>query len=153
MTSYCPLFEPGLVDIERSSLEENFVEPFNDSERRKELLKGLKSFLEKFDQFQIEYEAWINGSFATKKEKPEDIDVVIFFNQEELNSLNDQQQKKFEEVILNADSSALKAKYNCEIFFNPKNDKEFRNYWLGMFGYTRSEDPKGIPRLLVNNSE
>jgi len=77
MTEYSPLFEPGFHEIAVEDLYKLFVAPFNDCTRRQELTEKLKLFLNKLDDIDASFEVWLDGSFATKKITPGDIDIVI----------------------------------------------------------------------------
>ncbi len=60
-----------------SDLESVFVTPFESNERRKILLSRLAAFTERLKEVPIDMEVWIDGSFATAKENPGDIDLVV----------------------------------------------------------------------------
>ncbi len=75
-----PLFEPGFHEIELNRFEEVFVTPFNDSTHRKYLLDRFLAFLSVFNAIGINCEIWVDGSFATTKNKPSDIDIIFFYN-------------------------------------------------------------------------
>ena len=40
-----------------------------------------------------------------------------------------------------------KIRYSIDVLLLPSNDINNRSYWRGWFGFSRNEQPKGIPRL------
>lgn len=143
MTEHSPLFEPGFHEIDIDDLEKLFVTPFNDGTRRKELADNLKLFLNKLKEIDARFEIWVDGSFVTEKIKPGDVDIAIIFEPDEINNLP-QNQIDF----LNTDQKILKIRYNLDVYYVP-NDLHKKSYWKGLFGFSRSEQPKGIPRFYL----
>jgi hypothetical protein len=141
-----PLLQPGIHDITRSDLSINFVSPFTSQEKRVQLIERFNYLIEKVEQIGISFEIWINGSFVTKKEEPNDIDVAFFYDPIQANSLPTDKKMILQEV---ANNSFSKYRYNCDVYFIPNNDTALRSYWRGWFGYTRAEMPKGFARITV----
>ena len=71
---YEPLFPPGFHNITIDQLEKIFSIPFENSKVRKNYVVRLEYFLNKLEAIGISFEVWIDGSFATKKVNPADID-------------------------------------------------------------------------------
>jgi hypothetical protein len=70
-----------IFEIDKSVFETTFV--YND--RRKALYKELQSFSTEIKQLlNSPIKMWIDGSFTTQKELPNDIDLVTFINAEPL---------------------------------------------------------------------
>ncbi len=143
MIDHSPLFKPGFHEIDVDDLDKLFVEPFNDRTRRKELADKLKLFLNKLKEIDAHFEIWIDGSFATEKIKPGDVDIAIIYEPQEINSLP-QNQIEF----LDTDQNLLKIRYNLDVYYIPNNFHD-KSYWKGLFGFSRSEQPKGIPRFYL----
>ena len=85
---------------------------------------------------------WIDGSFATKKAEPKDIDIVIFLNQEQIATLGSQiAQFRMPHSMLNYGMDA----YIVEVFDEGSRFQSFtlRNkaYWNSLF--TRSKVTRG----------
>lgn len=141
-----PLLQPGIHDITKSDLSNHFVSPFANQEKRIQLIERFNYLIEKVELIGIPFEIWINGSFVTKKEEPNDIDIAFFYDPVEANSLPTDKKIILEEV---ANSSFSKYRYNCDVYFIPNDNPALRSYWRGWFGYTRSETPKGFARITV----
>lgn len=141
-----PLFAPGFHDINEADIPRFFVEPFNEKDRREKLAAGLAQLLEKLKELALKFEVWLDGSFATEKPEPEDIDVAVFFDINAVNALDDDGKRALEVLSIQVDT---KVRYNCHIYFIPNHDPNIRSYWRGWFGFARGEVPKGIPRMFV----
>ena len=75
---------------------------------------------------------------------PDDIDILIVFNPLEVNALPVDKHPIINELF-NRDLS--KIRYNLDVLLLPSDDINKRSYWRGWFGYSRTEIPKGIPRI------
>lgn len=147
MQEFDPIFEAGFHDITMDQIEEIFVENFDNSDNRKYLMSRLKVLLNIISEINIKFEIWIDGSFATKKQNPNDIDIAIICDPIMLNSLPED--KKIVLLNLFNNRTNTKLRYSCDIYFFPQNDIKQRSYWRGWFGFSRDEKPKGIPRLFL----
>ena len=141
-----PLLLPGIHDITKSDLSNHFASPFSNQEKRIQLIERFNYLIVKVELIGIPFEIWINGSFVTNKEEPNDIDIVFFFDPVKVNYLPADKKILLEEVANNAFS---KYRYNCDVYFIPNDNQVLRSYWRGWFGYTRSETPKGFARITV----
>jgi len=140
-----PLFTPGIKDIDITHLNRLFLDPFAEQIRRQNLINNFGIFLDMLRNIGISFEAWIDGSFATKKEEPNDIDIVFFYNQADLDSLSNDKKVEFENL---KNHDLVKHRYNCDVYF-VIDDIHDRGYWRGMFGFDRNENPKGIARIRI----
>lgn len=69
---------PGIVDC---TLEE-INQSFGTNERRKELIGKLCQYIQKIQEIGLSGLMIINGSFATSKEEPGDIDAILVLGEE-----------------------------------------------------------------------
>ncbi|MEH6652009.1 MAG: hypothetical protein V7707_18460 [Motiliproteus sp.] len=143
---YPALLEAGMHNMTLSDLKSVFVEPFENVERREKLLNRFEEFIARLKDVPINMEVWIDGSFATKKEHPRDIDLVVVRAQDEVNKLPIEKQLILKELF--QDQKTTKLRYECDAYFviDNMNDK---SYWRGLFGFDRNEKPKGIARIKV----
>lgn len=141
-----PLLLPGIHDIAKETLATQFIDPFSIQERRKLLVEKFYYLLEKVESVGISFEIWINGSFVTKKDEPNDIDIAFFFDPNQVNSLSADRVSLLREI---SDNSLSKYRYNCDVYFIPNDNASLRSYWRGWFGFTRSESAKGFVRINI----
>jgi len=143
MSDYLPLFKPGFHDIKLEDLDNLFVIPFNDVSRRRELTDNLKIFLYKLREINAKFEVWIDGSYLTKKITPGDVDIAILYDPEEINSI-----PKHDQDFLMTPNKENKIRYGLDAYFVP-DERNSKCYWRGLFGFSREEKPKGIPRIQI----
>lgn len=141
---YPALLEAGMHNMTFSDLESVFVTPFESNERRKILLSRLAAFTERLKEVPIDMEVWIDGSFATAKENPGDIDLVVVCAETDVNNLPPEKHQILEELFGNQKHTKLR--YECDAYFILDNFHD-KSYWRGLFGFDRNEQPKGIARL------
>jgi hypothetical protein len=143
---YPALLEAGMHNMTLSDLKSVFVDPFENKERRENLLNRFEAFIARLTDVPINMEVWIDGSFATKKEHPGDIDLIVVFAIEDVNTLPVEKQLILKELF--EDQKTTKLRYECDAYFvlDEMNEK---SYWRGLFGFDRNEKPKGIARIMV----
>jgi predicted nucleotidyltransferase len=143
---YPALLEAGMHNMTLSDLKSVFVEPFDNIERRESLLKRFEVFIARLKDVPIKMEVWIDGSFATKKEHPGDIDLVVVCAQDDVNNLSLEKKLILQELF--QDKKTTKLRYECDAYFAIDNMDD-KSYWRGLFGFDRNEKPKGIARITV----
>lgn len=139
-----PLLSAGFHDIELTDMEKLFVDNFDDNSRRKLLVDQLRLFLGELSKVQAKFEIWLDGSFTTLKDEPDDIDILIVFNSNQLNSLPNDEKKVINSLF---NRQASKIRYDLDILLCSDHDANNRSYWRGWFGFSVSEKPKGIARF------
>ncbi len=146
LMEYPALLEAGMHNMTLSDLESVFVDPFENIERRTALLERFQAFILRLNDISINVEVWIDGSFATTKDYPGDIDLVVVCDENELNSLSQDKLLIFNELF--TDKITTKLRYECDAYFI-LDDMHDKSYWRGLFGFDREENPKGIARIMV----
>jgi hypothetical protein len=141
---YKPLYAAGFHDISIDDLDNIFVIPFEENERRKYLTNRFRDYIEKFSELNLKVEIWLDGSYSTMKPEPGDMDILIVFDAEEVNKLPLEKQPLLQELF---DRELSKIRYSIDVLLLPSNNEDNRSYWRGWFGFSRTEQPKGIPRL------
>ena len=94
---------------------------------------------------EIKFELWLDGSFTTNKPNPEDIDVVLFAEKEDVDELHFIFQEMLLDIVTHRQST--KDNYGCDVYFSLKNDNEAREFWRNWFGFDRHGAPKGIAKI------
>lgn len=102
------------------------------------------ALIDRFKETGISSEVWVDGSFATKKPEPGDIDMIFFVDVNEANRLDAEKQAILKELN---DRKISQIRYKCDVFIVPNQNADIRSYWRGWFGFSRNEEPKGIVRL------
>jgi hypothetical protein len=141
---FAPIYAAGFHDISLVELEEIFVIPFPENERRAYLTKRFRDYLNKFSELGLKVEIWIDGSYSTIKPEPGDMDILIIFDADAVNHLPDEKKPVLEELF---DRDVCKIRYSIDVLLCDSNNIDMRSYWRGWFGFSRDEKPKGIPRV------
>lgn len=141
-----PILEPGLHDFGLDEIGNHFLEDFVNSTTRAPLISNLEAYARFFSELGASVELWIDGSFTTKKVDPNDIDLVVFSSETELNALPDKEQEAFKALL---DKPTVKQKFGLDVYFCVAENEQMRSYWRGWFGFDRYEQPKGIARVMV----
>jgi len=144
---YAPLLKQGFYDVPSSNLKESLtallVSPFDDSRQRKLLLKGLLALLAEVKEVCIFTEAWVDGSFVSDKEEPNDVDIVLWYNT--ASSISPRELRTYRELM---DSDLMMYRYCCDVYIEENGDDTARIYWKNWFGQNRTGQPKGIIRVI-----
>jgi hypothetical protein len=109
---YQPLLPPGIHDLTEDELDNHFQSGFQNSTTRSSLIVGLKSFMNALRASGVEFELWIDGSFTTQKENPNDIDLVAFAPSAALNGLPPQQQAILQSLF---DRISSRSTFGCDV--------------------------------------
>jgi hypothetical protein len=147
MLEYEPIFPAGFHDITIDDLDECFVIPFDNNSRRRYLTDRLKFILSELKEIGINFEIWIDGSYATKKPDPADVDIFFSAITAELNAVPKEKMAFLADLI--SDPKECKLRYGCELYFAPRELEWDISAWRGWFGFSRDNTPKGIPRLTM----
>lgn len=117
------------------SNEEELEVTFVWNQHRRMLFEQYQAFVKEITQLSItHFFLWVNGSFVTKKENPNDIDLVVFLPQEQ----HDLFEKKLQ--FLKKQFPKIDA-YFVSVF--PENHPSFSIYqlnkaeWMFQFSFTR----------------
>lgn len=148
---YPYLLEPGIHKIDLELLEEKVLVPFIEKRTRSHLCNRLRELISVLSSFKVEMIIWIDGSFCSIKPNPNDIDLVIFFNQNDIDSLNATQQDKFLFFLENRE--ILRARYGCDLFFDSMTNQKQFHYWRSLFSYNQLQEAKGFIQIRVNSHE
>lgn len=140
----------GLHQATLAEFETRFVtEPVSSS--RADIFRRYVEYRAELEPLNVIIKQWIDGSFTTTKQNPNDIDLVSQWDGEKVDR-DIQIQNKLSQLLNQRD---IKIRYKCDVYGFPKYSEgdplyqktlHWRSYWLGLFGYTRGDhpDPKGI---------
>jgi hypothetical protein len=144
---------PGVHPMAPSDLEVTFVTAFPHSSTRGDIMKGYKKHSEEIVALVGSCEQLLDGSFVTNKNDPGDVDMVLFVDAAVIDNLTPIQKSEFFAL---ASGPQTKATHMCDAYFcltfpetHPQYPqfRQMRKYWMGEFGFDRSEVPKGIVQI------
>ena len=147
--------EAGFHDMEINEIVEHFVTAFPTSNTRSSIIDGYKKHSAEVAALGVACTEFLDGSFASNKADPGDIDMVGFMDLAAVDALDAAAQAKLEALF---SGKATRATHLCDAYFVPtvpENHPNYsklraqRKYWMGEFGYDREDCPKGIIRTQV----
>lgn len=141
-----PILPPGIHDVEPSELDNHFLSEFDGSRTRRALIDGFHQYIEALKKYAVRFEIWLDGSFVTSKEDPNDIDLVVFAPASELNALSPDDQNRLRALF---DRPSCRKAFGCDVLFSVAENDNMRSYWRGWYGFDRHEQPKGIARVTL----
>ena len=119
----------GIYPIDLPLLEQRFVLDFPRSTTRRTIFEGYLRILQAVNPLNLSGWQWLDGSFVTAKENPEDLDVVTFLQADELDALSAEDQTTVLEFLQG--QARTKALYHCETFLvivRPFDDRLYQRY-------------------------
>ncbi len=147
------------IPIKLEKIEEYFVRPFPSSSTRMLLLEEFMAFADKLNKaIDRPLVIWIDGSFVTLKQNPNDIDLVVFIENEAIKS----KYKTIREHFF--DKKNLKER-GLDVYYDRVFQKDHKDhskylsdylYWYSWFTKTRKTKqykryPKGFLELNISS--
>ncbi|WP_457641861.1 DUF6932 family protein [Persephonella sp.] len=149
------------IELTLQEFKDIFVDGFNPRERREYLFKVyIKYIKDFFSVYGQSWEQWLDGSYTTKKENPNDIDGVGLIDGEFAIRHQEEIKKFFR--IPDPYIKDVMDEYGLDMYLipiYPENDERHRitlnriKYWKEWFSKDRQGRPKGIIKLMVDANE
>lgn len=145
--------DPGFHRMSIEEFEAAFVTPFPHSVTRESILVGYISHHNELVRLLASFEQFVDGSFTTNKNDPNDVDLVVLADGDLVDALTPDQKRALEALV---SGKVTQGRYLCDAYFcpiYPENHPLFaqsrpqRKYWMGEFGYDRCDVPKGIVHM------
>lgn len=139
-----------LLEIRQLCVE---AEEFTLSQRRKKIMDNLSMIIDRLSSVGIVGEAWIDGSFLTRKIDPCDVDFVLHMEAELYENGTSEQREAINWII-----SSLKNEYWCDtypLFIYKQTDPLYseydwnRSFYQARFGWSEGMETKGIVVLAL----
>lgn len=147
--------DAGFHDLDVDAIEEHLVTGFPTSTTRKPILDGYKRHRGDIEALGLTCEQFLDGSFASTKNDPGDIDLVGLMDIDSVDALSIDDRVIFESLF---SGQVTKLSHSCDAYYCPTVDESdprhgrlrtTRKYWMGEFGYDRHDKPKGMIRTTV----
>jgi len=112
---YPPLLAEGLRPMRLDELRRMCVDEFPNSQVRQKIMAGLERFVDRLLDIGIdESELWVDGSFLTSKESPEDADLLLIAPSHFLDAGTNEQIEVLEALGDIQKKQAYRAEYLCD---------------------------------------
>ena len=140
----------GLQEIGPWQLDQYFLEPFGDNDRRKALIDRFRAYLEELAKLGIPLELWLDGSFTTRKPDPDDVDIVIWASPKDVAGLPPDHKIMFRLLVMNRDR--VQTLYDVDVYLGIPESPAEREQWRVTFGFSQTgKKLKGIFKLTLNH--
>ncbi|MCF8245951.1 MAG: hypothetical protein K9J37_11805 [Saprospiraceae bacterium] len=150
--SYGLLTPAEAITADLDTLKTHFVDAFPKSKTRGKLFENLVRFNEMLQKEVFPwYEMWVNGSFATKKHNPKDVDVVVFLDSEVF-ALRRLEIDRISRTLF--ENSRIDAYFVKVLTEGKKGYLRYvlnRRYWQTLFVTNRGRIQKGFLKLTFTN--
>lgn len=149
----------GIHKMTAAEFEATFVTAFPFSSTRKPILKGYNQHADELLAVIGQCEQFLDGSFVTNKNDPGDIDMVVMVDAEILDAIDVSKRDAFRALV---SGKITRATHMCDAYICPVYKEESpnfetgranRKYWMGEFGFDRSDLPKGFVSIHLQKSE
>ncbi len=151
---------PGLNATSVEEFKICYVLNFSGSSTRNKIFDGYMKYCGEMIRFEVATKQWLNGSFTSNKDNPNDIDLVTHIDATKIDQFNDEQQNN---LLKLADKKRIRSEYMCDVYYiqiySPEIPELYEftvswiEYWLKWFGHDRNNNPKGIIEIdLPENS-
>ena len=147
---YAPLLPVGFHETDLAALARLCVDYFPKSGSRPRLMATLSSLYRSINDSSIPARLWIDGSFLTEQENPEDIDVTMVVVGHVFRSLTAEQRALFDWFR----STPLYEEHRCYnyalILDGERDDWDLlHRYWVRQYGFDDDRRKKGVAEILV----
>ena len=140
---YPPIFPPGLVQIELAELAKWFADPRFSTPLRERLVDQLRVFVGRLRELGVRGELWIDGSFATRKPDPKDVDAVLMTTEAALADMSSPNLAQLDELSSSTGRTYVRTRWQVDFYVANAESADRRRYFEALF----SAGEKGIPFL------
>lgn len=134
----------ALLSVTRAELVALAVEPFAQRARRETLTAKLFLWMDEIAVLGVPLEIWIDGSYGTHKEEPNDIDICVLAHSRDVNALEPALYARFMHLVYRP---YVKASYELDLIFVDAQDTAEQGEWKAFFG--KGHDRTTVKGLFV----
>jgi hypothetical protein len=155
-SDFPPLLAPGLHPMTMQQLQDLCVRPFTLSTSRPLIIEGVRYVARQLEEIGVIADLWIDGSFLTEKITPDDADIVLRIDSNQMPSPTPEQLERIRWVR----DEDLKTPFYCDTYVfvefpigHPlyRVGQGARDYWSKWFGTNRRDELTGMAVLELRN--
>ena len=148
--AYPPIFPPGFVEITVDALEKKFVAPGFDTPLRRRLTAQLRLFVGELVKLGVHGDIWIDGSYATRKPNPQDVDVVLVLSPTVLSAIAPKNRATLKRYLTHEGRASIRAKWQVDFYVAKANSSSERSFWEDWLSRNPDQSSrKGIPFVQI----
>lgn len=147
---FAPLLPVGFHSLDQAGRRRLCLDRFPESVTRPRIMNNVEGIIDQINRQAIEGEIWVDGSFMTEKLNPDDADIAFVVPAKVYRTLTFAQRAYFDSFR----STSLYDRYKIDNYgiAIDRNDPEgewMYVYWAKQFGFSRSNEMKGILKIQV----
>jgi hypothetical protein len=147
---WAPLLPAGFHDLDANARRRLCVDRFQDSLTRPRISTNLEGIIGEINRAGITGQIWVDGSYLTEKLNPDDADIALVISTAVLNGMTGAQRSFFDNFRTTSFYDQYKIdNYGIALDQASAASHWLYAYWLRQFGFSRSEEMKGILRVSV----
>lgn len=153
----------GFIKPTIGEFKERFAVEFGNSRTRGDIFTRYIDYCERMNYLKVAVKQWVDGSYTTNKENPNDIDLVTHIDALKVN----ERIEIHEDLTKLLDNAHCKNQYRCDVYaifiyskefpdkyeYYKKVEEYWSKYWLKCFGHDRNENSKGIIEFSFLNGD
>ncbi|MDE0364284.1 MAG: hypothetical protein OXP09_01780 [Gammaproteobacteria bacterium] len=140
------IFPAGLREIRLEDLGKVFLHRTFDSPLRRRLTTQLRSFVAELQRLGVHGDLWINGSYATKKPEPADVDLALSIPLMIVSAMSDEHLDRLYFLSDEKNRAYVRARWQVDFYVFEASNLGRRSYFLDLFSRNPDEfNRKGIP--------
>lgn len=144
--TFPPLFRSGLREIQEQDLDQLFIGPAYDTPLRRRMTAQLRMFIAELKRLGVHGELWINGSFATKKPEPGDMDLALSIPRGVVSAMSKENLERLGFLSDEENRAYVRTKWQVDLYVFESSNVTRRQYFLDLFSRNPDGDNrKGIP--------
>lgn len=128
------------------ALEGTFVNPVFDTPLRRRLTTQLRRFVNELGRLGVHGDIWINGSYATKKPDPRDVDVALSMSPMALRALADEHRQRLAYYGHEEGRPHVRNRWQVDFYLFDSTNPRRHEYFRELFSNNPDQaNQKGIP--------
>ena len=144
--TYPPIFPPGFHQMTVDQLEDTFVAPGFDTALRRRLTTQFRLFVGVLTKLGVRGDVWINGSYATKKPDPRDVDVALSMSPLAIGALRNEHRQQLGYYAVEEGRHHVRNQWQVDFYIFDSTNPQRREYFQTLFANNPDRaNQKGIP--------
>lgn len=145
---------PGRLQATIDEVRAALVDGFPNSVRRRPLFERWVALREAIRRIVEVDSDWLDGSYVTKKEEPNDIDMLTIVDEPAIEALDEASKTLLKGLVARELSRELHECHSFLLVSYPEGHpahgvyQATRQYWENLFGHDRGGDPKGFLEIV-----
>ena len=126
------------------------MEPAIKTPLRERLTDQLRLFIRYLERLGVQGDIWIDGSYATKKPNPQDIDVALVMSRPTLEAMPEAGRKRLADLTDLENRMLVRRRWQIDLYVFDGANRQRWDYFFDLFSRNPdAENTKGIPFVRI----